>query len=43
MSNQTDLFEPNTIVDEWQEIIQYDWFFASSFEIVENIAPSEAV
>ena len=38
MSNQTDLFEPNTIVEEWHEIIQDDWFFASSFEIVENIS-----
>ena len=38
MSNQTDLFEPNTIVNEWSEIINQDCFFASSFEIVENIA-----
>ena len=38
MSNQTDLFEPTTIVEEWQEIVSNDWFFASSFEVVENIA-----
>lgn len=38
MSNQTDLFEPNTIVNEWSEIIKDDWFFASSFEVVENIS-----
>jgi len=37
MSNQTDLFEPNTIIEEWHEIVQHDWFFASSFEIVEKI------
>ena len=35
MDEQQDLFEPNVIIDEWDELDD-EWYLASLFQLVEE-------